>query len=150
MESTSRQIQKVTIVSHVDGRDSTLEGRIGIFVVNNNITIIALNTTDDESENKSNYVFKDDAIMHFYFHKDTSPAFIKNIARDMRNVLHGDNELNAVITKLKTASESFKTYVKNEIGNGKLSDDLYVLDFGTGVYILNEVIVCHGVLNNKV
>lgn len=138
MEIKSRRIQEIEIVGYEDRHNLTIEGRIGVFITGNTIKIMSFNELNKDNNESLSYSV-DNKIIDIVFDKETSIDFIKVIASNIRNVLSVDNNVAITIARLKTSSEDFKKYIQNEIGHGHLSDDLYVLDLGTGIFITNKI-----------
>lgn len=103
-----------------------LSGDIDINVEDNAILIVANSPEGDED-------------VRIEFDDNTSSEWIKGIADCIESVVASDEEAYLVIEQLSKASNDFITYVRDEIGNAHLDDNLFVLDVGTGIYVTSHV-----------
>lgn len=103
-----------------------LSGDIDINVEDNAILIVANSPEGDED-------------VRIEFDDNTSSKWIKGIADCIESVVASDEEAYLVIEQLSKASNDFITYVRDEIGNAHLDDNLFVLDVGTGIYVTSHV-----------
>lgn len=122
MNNTEKNIPTITIGGYTYP-NLTLEGKLS---VSSNDNIISMKSNDNK-------------YINIIFSKTTPSDYVTEIGEHIASVLADDGRADITISRLKDASEDFLKYIKNEISHARPSNDLYVLDVGTGIFITNRI-----------
>ena len=126
MDNKEKSIPTITLGGY-NYPNVTLEGELSVSSNNNIVNI--------KSNNK---------YLNIIFSKTTPSEYVSEIGEHISSVLASDGRVDIMIANLKEAPKDFLEYIQKEIYHCRPSNELYVLDVGTGIFITNKIDVSYG------